>query len=405
VSAKKYDIQVAKRVRELQPSATLAIDAKAKKMISQGIDVVNLGAGEPDFPTPEPLRKAAIDAIHAGFTKYTPVQGTLELRAAIAFALERDQNLTYEPETQILVSAGAKHSIYNVCLSLLDPGDEVIIPAPYWVSYPDIVGLAGAEPVIVESTPEKGFVPDPDDVEEAITDDTKMIILNSPGNPTGLGYPKEFMAEMVRIAVENGVFLLSDEIYRDIVYDGFRCVSPAEISEEGKIHTILVNGASKTYAMTGWRIGYTAALPEIIAAMNKLQGQSTSNPSSISQAAASAAFKAPRELVTGMVAEFAKRMNYVVAGLNAIPGVKCPRPRGAFYVFPDMSSYFGKRHENRVIDGSSGIAEYLLEVGRVAAVPGAPFGAPKHVRISFANSMANLERAIARIGEALGKLK
>ncbi len=397
-------IRISQRAAALKPSATLAIDAKAKEMIAKGVDVVNLGAGEPDFPTPEPIREAGIAAIREGYTKYTPVGGAIELRKAIAEALRRDQGLAYDPATEILVSCGAKHSLFNVFLSLLDPGDEVILPAPYWVSYPDMIGLAGAKAVIVPSSPANGFVPDPADVSNACGPRTRMLCLNSPSNPTGAAYPREFVSAMVEIATKRDLLIVSDEIYRDIVYDGFRCVSPAEISDEGRRRTILVNGASKTYAMTGWRIGYTAAHPDVIKAMGTLQGQSTSNPTSIAQRAAAAAFLAPRELVRGMVAEFAARMELVVGGLNAIPGVSCPRPRGAFYVFPDVSRFYGKRHSGATISDSGAMAAYLLEAGRVAAVAGAPFGADRHLRISFATSRANLEKAVARIGDALGAL-
>lgn len=398
--------RLSSRVLALQPSATLAMDARAKAMIAAGEDVVNLGAGEPDFPTPEPIREAAIAAIRAGFTRYTAVGGIPELKKAIAMVFERDQGLRYDPDKEILVSVGAKHSLFNLFLAVLDPGDEVVLPAPYWVSYPEMVGLAGARAVLVESTAANGFVPDPKDVERACTDRTRLIVINSPMNPTGAAYPRAFMEEMVRLAEARDLMIVSDEIYRDIVYDGFRPVSPAEISPEGRARTIVVNGVSKTYAMTGWRIGYVAAPPSIVAAMGKLQGQSTSNPSSISQKAAIAALEAPRELVRGMVDEFAARMDLVVNGLNAIPGVRCPRPKGAFYVFPDVSAHFGKKTPGgKAIDGSMALTEYLLEHAKVAAVPGGPFGAEAHLRISFANSRANLEKAIARIGEALGKLR
>ncbi|HVO31592.1 MAG TPA: pyridoxal phosphate-dependent aminotransferase [bacterium] len=398
------DIRISQRVTNLKPSATLAIDARAKELIAQGIDVVNLGAGEPDFHTPEPIREAAIAAIRDGFTRYTPVSGTADLRTAIATALKRDQGLVYDPHKEIIVSVGAKHSLYNFFLAVLDPGDEAILPAPYWVSYPDMIGLAGAKAVIVGSTPEKGFVPDLDDVRKAVTAKTRVIVLNSPSNPTGAGYPREFIEGVAKLAVEKGLLIVSDEIYRDITYDGFVNTSPAELSPDAKAHTILVNGVSKTYAMTGWRIGFAAGDARVVKAMSTLQGQSTSNPTSIAQVAAAAAFLAPREIVTGMVAEFRKRMEYVVGALNAIPGVKCPRPRGAFYVFPDLSAHYGKKHAGKPITNSTEMAAYLLEVGRVAAVAGGPFGADRHIRISFATSMANLEKAVARIGDALGKL-
>ena len=398
------DIRISQRVQNLKPSATLAIDARAKELIAQGIDVVNLGAGEPDFRTPAPICDAAIAAIKDGFTKYTPVTGTLDLRNAIATALKRDQNLTYDATKEIMVSVGAKHALYNFFLATLDRDDEVILPAPYWVSYPDMIGLAGAKTLAVKGDMAKGFVPDPDDMKKAVTAKTRAIVLNSPCNPTGAGYSREWIEAIAKIAIDRGLLIVSDEIYRDIVYDGFVNTSPAEISADAKAHTILVNGVSKTYAMTGWRIGFTAGDARVIKAMGTLQGQSTSNPTSIAQVAAAAAFLADRSIVTDMVAEFRRRMEFVVKGLNDIPGVKCFRPRGAFYVFPDVSAHFGKSHAGKKITHSGELANYLLEVGRVAAVSGAPFGADGHIRISFATSMSNLEKAISRIGEALGKL-
>jgi aspartate aminotransferase len=398
------NVRISQRVKELKPSATLAIDAKAKEMIAKGIDVVNLGAGEPDFPTPQLITQAAVSAIHAGFTKYTHVAGLQELKVAIAKSVERDLKVTYDASTEIIASVGAKHSLYNVFLTLLDPGDEVLLPGPYWVSYPEMVGLAGAKAVVVPSTAKTGFVPDPRDMAKAVTPKTRLICLNSPTNPTGAGYPREFVVEMVKLAEEKDLLIVSDEIYRDIVYDGFVNTSPAELGEAGRRRTILVNGVSKTYAMTGWRIGYTAAHADIIKAMTKLQGQSTSNPSSISQKAAAEAFLAPREIVKDMVAEFARRMEFVVGELNSIPGVSCYRPRGAFYVFPDVSGNFGKSYGGRKITDSFQMADFLLEEGKVAAVAGTPFGAEGHIRISFATSMENLKKACSRIREAMAKL-
>lgn len=398
-------IRVSQRVKDLKPSATLAIDAKAKEMISAGIDVVNLGAGEPDFPTPVLITQAAVAAIHAGFTKYTNVSGIVELKKAIAHALKRDQGLEYDPAGEVMVSVGAKHALFNVFLSLLDPGDEVILPGPFWVSYPEMIGIAGAKAIVVPSTADRGFVPDPAAVRAAVTPRTRLICLNSPTNPTGAGYPRELVEAMVRLAEEKDLLLVSDEIYRDIVYDGFTPVSPAEIGEAGKRRTILVNGVSKSYAMTGWRIGYAAAHPDVIQAMTKLQGQSTSNPTSISQKAAVEALLAPREIVRSMTGEFARRMELVVRALDDIPGVRCFRPRGAFYVFPDVSAHYGKSYGGKKVTDSFTMSEYLLEEGKVAAVAGAPFGSDANIRISFATSMANLEKATSRIRDALAKLR
>jgi aspartate aminotransferase len=398
------EIRISARVTQLKPSATLAIDARAKDMIARGIDVVNLGAGEPDFHTPALIRDAAIEAIKDGFTKYTAVSGTVDLRNAIAVALQRDQGLSYDPHKEIIVSVGAKHALYNFFLAMLDPGDEAILPAPYWVSYPDMIGLAGAKAVVVPGSMANGFIPDLDDMRRAVTARTRVIVLNSPTNPTGAGFPRSWVEAIVKLAVEHDLLIVSDEIYRDITYDGFQNTSPAEISPEGKARTLLVNGVSKTYAMTGWRIGFTAGDARVIKAMSTLQGQSTSNPTSIAQVAATTAFLAPRSIVTDMVAEFRRRMEFVTAGLNAIPGVKCSRPKGAFYVFPDVSSWYGRSAAGTPITNSVEMANYLLEVGKVAVVAGGPFGADKHVRISFATSMGHLEKAVSRIGEALGKL-
>ena len=398
-------VRISQRVRDLKPSATLAIDSKAKEMIARGVDVVNLGAGEPDFPTPAVITQAAVSAIHAGFTKYTHVAGIVELKHAIAKALDRDQKLRYDPATEIMISVGAKHALYNVFQTVLDAGDEVLLPSPYWVSYPEMIGLAGAKPVVVPSTAKSGFVPDLDDLRKAVTVRTRLICLNSPTNPTGAGYPREFVEGVVRLAEEKDLLIVSDEIYRDIVYDGFVNVSPAEIGDAGRRRTILVNGVSKSYAMTGWRIGYTAGPADLIKAMTKLQGQSTSNPASISQKAAVEAFLAPREIVKDMVAEFARRMELVVSELNATPGVTCFRPRGAFYVFPDVSAHYGKSFGARKVTDSASIADFLLDEGKVAAVAGGPFGADAHIRISFATSLEQLKKATSRIREALGKLR
>ncbi|HEY3346095.1 MAG TPA: pyridoxal phosphate-dependent aminotransferase [Nitrospirota bacterium] len=396
-------MSLAKRVQSIKPSPTLAVDAKAKAMKAQGIDVIGFGAGEPDYDTPQNIKDAAIKAIQGGFTKYTPVGGTDELKDAIINKLKTDNGLEYS-RAEVIVSTGAKHTLYNIAQALFGPGDEIIIPAPYWVSYPDQALLNEATPVIVQTKEEDGFVLRPEAFEAAITPKTKALILNSPSNPTGLGYGKEALEAIAGIAVKHGIFVISDEIYEKLVFEGFKHVSIASLSPEIKALTLTVNGLSKSHAMTGWRMGYAAGPKEIISAMTNIQSQSTSNTCSITQKAAVEALNGPQDAVETMRLEFDKRRKYIVGRLNAIPGVVCPTPKGAFYAFPRVSSYFGKSFEDKAINGSSDLAAYLLDNAKVAVVAGEAFGAEGYIRLSYATSMANIEKGIDRIAAALAAL-
>ena len=391
------------RARGLKPSPTLAINAKAKSMQAQGIKVVSFGAGEPDFDTPENIKRAAIKAIQEGFTKYTAVGGIDELKDAIIQKLKRDNQLTYK-RSEVLVSCGGKHSFYNLAQALFDQGDEVIIPAPYWVSYPPMVLLAGAAPVIIGTREEDNFKITPEGLKRAITPKTKALVLNSPSNPTGSAYTKKDLERIAEIAISHNFFIISDEIYEKIVYDGFKFRSIASLGEEIRKRTIIVHGVAKTYAMTGWRIGYTAGPEEIISAMNNIQSQSTSNPTSISQKASVEALNGSQDEVKKMVSAFAQRRNYIVDRLNEIEGVSCYKPIGAFYVFPNFSHYYGKTYQGKKINNSTGLADFFLDVARVAVVPGVEFGADPFERLSYATSMEDIREGIDRIEEALKRL-
>lgn len=391
------------RAKSLKPSPTLAINAKAKSMQAQGIHVVSFGAGEPDFDTPENIKQAAKKALDDGFTKYTPVGGIDELKDAIIKKFQRDSGLSYK-RSEVLVSCGGKHSFYNLAQAIFDRGDEVIIPAPYWVSYPPMVSLAGGSPVIVKTTEKNEFKLTPGALKKAITQRTKALIINSPSNPTGSAYTKKELEKIAEIALLKNIFVISDEIYEKIVYDGFQFTSIASLSEEMKKRTIIVHGVAKTYSMTGWRIGYTAGPEEIIAAMNNIQSQSTSNPTSISQKASVEALIGPQSEVEKMVSAFAQRRNYIVDRLNKMSGVSCYKPVGAFYVFPNFSSHYGKAYQGKKIENSTHLADYFLDVARVAVVPGVEFGADPFERLSFATSLENIKEGLDRIEEAVRKL-
>ncbi len=394
---------IAKRAMAIKPSPTLATAAKAKAMKSQGIDVVDFGVGEPDFDTPENVKQAGIKAIQSGFTKYTPAGGTDELKEAVVEKFKKDNGLQYE-KAQVLISCGAKHSLYNIAEALFDPGDEVIIPSPYWVSYPDQVLLNDAVPVIVETTEEEGFKLSAKKLEKAITKKTKALVLNSPSNPTGLAYDKKTLEEIAAIAVKHRIYVISDEIYEKLIYDGFKHFSIASLGQEIKDLTIVVNGVSKSHAMTGWRIGYAAGPKDIITAMANIQSQSTSNPASISQKAAVEALRGPQDFIRTMNVEFDKRRKYMVDRLNGIKGMSCLMPVGAFYAFPKVSQLFGKSVNGRRIANSSDLAAYLLEEAKVALVSGDAFGADAYIRLSYATSMENITKGLDRIEQAAGKL-
>lgn len=396
-------MDLAKRVRQLSPSPTLALTAKTLAMRSRGTDVISFGAGEPDFDTPDHIKEAAIRAIGDGFTKYTPVGGIDELKDAIIEKFRRDNELSYE-RSEILVSCGGKHGLYNLAQALFEPGDEVIIPGPFWVSYPPIVELAGAVPVIVETSETEGFRLSPERLLEVITPRTKALILNTPSNPTGAAYERRELEELANVVLKNGIYVVSDEIYEKIVFDGFRPTSIASLNREMKGRTVIVHGVSKTYAMTGWRIGFTAGPADLIKAMAAIQSQSTSNPTSIAQKAAAIALAGPQEPVAEMVKVFQERRDLMVNRLNAIEGVSCFKPHGAFYVFPNFSSWIDRAYRTRRVSGSVGLADYLLSEAHVALVPGLSFGAEGHERLSFATSTQNIREGLDRIEEALSWL-
>jgi len=388
-------VKLAQRTGWIAPSATMAMDTRAKEMARQGIDVISFGVGEPDFDTPENVKDAAIKAIQAGKTKYTPASGVHDLKVAIQAKLARDQGLHYDV-SEIIVTVGAKHALYGITQVLLDPGDEVIVPAPYWVSYVEQVKVTGAVPVVLETTEATGFRITAEQLKKAITPRTKAIMLNSPSNPTGAVYSREHLEAIAQVAVDAGVVVVSDEIYEPFIYEGAKHTSIAEISPAMKELTLIVNGVSKSHAMTGWRIGFVAGNREVIKAIDSLQSHSTSNPTSIAQWAAIEALTGPQEPVHAMVQEFAKRRRYLVDRLRSIPGIECAMPEGAFYVFPKVSAAFGKRYKGKVIASSYDLCEVLLEEGHVSLVPGSAFGSEGYVRISYATSMANLEKGMDR---------
>ena len=393
------------RIEQVNPSMTLAIDAKAKEMKANGEDVIGFGAGEPDFNTPDRIKQAAIRAIEANDTHYTPVGGTNELKDAIITKMKRDNGLDYD-RNQILVSCGAKHSFYNLAQALWEEGDEVIIPAPYWVSFPEMVGLAGAKPVIIETDAAHNFKITLDQIKKVLTPNTRAILINTPSNPTGFAYEKSELQAIAQCALENNLLMISDEIYEWIIFDGFKHTSIASLSKEAQKNCVVINGVSKCYAMTGWRIGYIAADAEIVKKVTKLQGQSTSGPCSISQAASIEALVGPHDDVLEMVREFEKRRNVMVDQLTAIPGVSCNKPNGSFYSFPDFSDFYRKKDRNgKVIQGSLDFTEFLLTEKKVAIVPGIAFGADANARMSFATSLDKIEEGVKRIKEAVELLK
>jgi aspartate aminotransferase len=392
------------RARRITPSPTLSISAKAKEMRNAGVDVIDLSVGEPDFDTPMRIKNAAVEAIMKGFTKYTPASGIPELREAVAEKLERENGLRYDP-SEIVISCGAKHVLANIFQAICDDGDEVIIISPYWASYAEQVRLANGIPVFVEAREEDMFVPDPDLIRAKVSGRTKAILVNSPCNPTGAVYGEDVLEEIGRIGVENEVYIISDEIYEKIVYDGVKVRSMASLGEDVKERTILVNGVSKTYAMTGWRIGYAAGPKEIISAIANIQSQTTSNPTSIAQFAALEAIRGDDgSEARMMVEEFARRRKAIVEGLRRIPGISVCEPKGAFYVFPNFSSFIGRKAGGRVLESSTDISQYLLERAAVATVPGADFGSDSHIRFSFAASIERIEEGIERVSKALDSL-
>ena len=396
-------MDLSNRVQAIKPSPTLAVTARAAALKAEGRDIIGLGAGEPDFDTPQHIKDAAIDAIHRGFTKYTAVDGTPSLKAAIIAKFKRDNGLDYTPK-QILVSCGGKQSFFNLVQAFINGGDEVIIPAPYWVSYPDIVILADGKPVIIEAGIEQGFKITPTQLQAAITPRTKLVVINSPSNPTGAVYSGAELAALGEVLRQHPqVLIASDDMYEHIRLDDAPFVNILNVCPDLYDRTLVLNGVSKAYSMTGWRIGYAAGPENILRAMTNVQSQSTSNPTSISQVAAEAALNGDQACITPMLEAFKQRHRFVVDGLNKIPGFQCVDSGGAFYAFPDVRDAIARLHTQGTIKAATDIefSEYLLNQADVAVVPGSAFGAEGYIRLSFATSNANLEKALTRIAAAL----
>jgi aspartate aminotransferase len=393
-------MRLAERVGQIKPSLTLAVDTKAKAMKKAGLDIVSFGVGEPDFDTPEHIKEAAIQSIRDGFTKYTPVSGIDELKEAVAFRFKEDLGLDYRLD-EIMVSCGGKHILYNIAQALWGPGDEVVVPAPFWVSYPPMIFLAGARAVIVPTKEEKGFKLTPEELKAAITPNTRAVILNSPSNPTGSVYSRNELESLGEVITAADLTVISDDIYDKILFDHLSFSNMAMLSPGLKARTLVVNGVSKTYAMTGWRIGYLAGAKEVIGAINKIQSHSTSNPTSIAQKASVTALKGPQDFIRRMVSEFDRRRIYIADRLKAIPGVKVTSPQGAFYIFPNFSTYYGCKAGDRDIAGSLDLADYLLEEAHIAVVPGVAFGEDACLRFSYATSLEQIEKGMDRLEKVL----
>ncbi len=396
-------LELSRKVQRIKPSITLTITAKAKEMQAQGLDVLSFGAGEPDFDTPENIKAVAITAINKGETKYTTSSGTPALKKAIQQKLIRENNLKYELN-QLIVNAGAKHSLYNIFQAILNKDDEVIIPAPYWVSYPDMVLLADGKPIIVQTKPENNFQLTLQDIMKEIRPKTKAIVINSPSNPTGAVYSKSHLEEIAHYLEGKDIYLISDEIYEHFLYVDQPFYSIANYSEKVKQKTIVVNGVSKAYAMTGWRIGYIAGPADVVKAVDIIQSQSLSNPTSIAQAATVEALNGDQSSVRMMLNAFDERRRYMVQALNDIPGVHCALPQGAFYAFPDVRELFGKKYNGVEITGSMDLANLLLAEAHVAVVPGIGFGTEGFIRLSYACSMQTIQKGMARLKEFVAKL-
>ncbi|MEG6568240.1 pyridoxal phosphate-dependent aminotransferase [Thermoanaerobacterium thermosaccharolyticum] len=392
-------MKLSEKARSISPSLTLDITAKASKMRSLGIDVIGFGAGEPDFDTPDYIKKAAIEAIEKGYTKYTPTSGIIELKEAIVSKLKNDNNLSYET-SQIVVSNGAKQSIYNTLCAILNPGDEVLIPSPYWLSYPEMVKLANGVPIFVETDERNNFKVTVEQLEEAISDRTKAIIINSPNNPTGAVYNETELKNIADLAVKHNIFIISDEIYEKLIYDG-RHISIASFNDEIKNLTIIINGMSKAYSMTGWRIGYSASNKEIASLISNIQSHMTSNPNTIAQYASVKALSTGNDIIENMVNEFKKRRDYIVERINKVNGLTCIKPQGAFYVIVNISKYIGMNISGEKINGSIDFANFVLEKAKVAVIPCLPFGNDNYIRLSYATSIQNIEEGLNRIENLL----
>ncbi len=396
-------MKVSKRAQEVPPSATLAVTARAQELKAEGADVVGFGAGAPDFDTPEYIKEAAIEALKAGKTKYTASSGLVELRAAIADKLKKENGLEYSPE-QVIVNIGGKHSVYLVMQAVLDPGDEVILPTPYWVTYPETIKLAGAVAKIIQTDKDNSYKMTPSQLKEAITDKTAMVLINSPSNPGGFTYTPEELKALAKVLEGTKVMVLSDEIYEKLIYGDTRFVSFASLSDDAYNRTLTLNGFSKTFSMTGWRLGYTAGPLEVIKAMGRLQSHMTSNAVTFGQYAAIAALGEPaEEAIESMRVEFERRGKYMVERLNGIEGVECSESTGAFYCFPDVSGHFGRNINGAAINGSMDFAKALLEQTNVALVPGLPFGCDNNVRLSFACSLEQITKGLDRLEEWLSQ--
>jgi aspartate aminotransferase len=397
-------MKISARISLIKPSPTLTIQAKANALKAAGRDIIGFGAGEPDFDTPHNIKMAAVRAIEAGFTKYTPVGGIDELKDAVSAKLQRDNRLVYK-RSEVVISCGAKHSLFNIAQVLFEEGDEVLIPSPYWVSYTDIVYLTGAQPVVIKTNAVDDFKLQPSQLEAAITPRTRAIIISYPSNPAGVSYSLKELEALAEVIVRKRIMVISDDIYEKIIYDDRPFYTLASLGDELKRLSVVVNGVSKTYSMTGWRIGYCAGAEEIIAAITKYQSQNTSNPNSIAQKAAVEALNGPQESVEMMRREFQRRRDVITERLNAIPGVTCLKPQGAFYVFPNVATYYGRSFGGKTITNSAEMATYLLDESNVALVPGADFGHDDHIRISYATSMGQIEKGLERIREALLRLR
>ena len=387
------EIRISDKISKIAPSITLAIDAKLKQMIADGIKVYGFGAGEPDFDTPRYIRDAAIEAIEKGFTRYTAAQGTMELRKAVCGKMKRDHGLEYNPN-QVIVSSGAKHSLSNAFAAILNAGDEVIVPVPYWVSYTEIIKLNDGVPVLVPTKKENNFKIVKEELLSAVTSKTKAILLNTPNNPTGSIYTEEELKDIAEIAVKNNIFVVSDEIYEKLTYDGLKHISIAQLGDEIKELTIIINGMSKAYAMTGWRLGYACAHEKIIKAMSSVQSHAVSHPNSITQYASTVALNGPQDDVYKMVEQFAKRRTYMYERLSKMEGLHCLMPDGAFYIYVDITNYMNKKLCGQTIKSSLDFAQILLEQGHVAVIPGAAFGTDNFIRLSYATSMETIEKGL-----------
>lgn len=394
-------MKLARRITSIDESGTLAVTEKAAQLRAQGIDVVSLSAGEPDFDTPQNIKDAAAAALKKGFTKYTAASGIPELKRAVAEKFQRDNGLTYDP-SQIVISCGCKHSIYNALMVVLEEGDECVIPAPYWTSYPDMVKLTGARPMIVQTQESSGFKMSAEALDRAVTPRTRMLILCSPCNPTGIVYTADELRAIAEVCAKRDILILSDEVYEKLVYDGATHTSIARFAYD---RTIVVNSVSKTYAMTGWRIGYLAGPREIARAASKLQSQATSNPTSIAQYASVEALRGDQSSIAKMVQEYRRRRDYVHQRLNGMPGVSCLKPDGAFYVFPNVSRLYGRSRGGRPVTDSFSLSTLLLEQAHVALVAGAAFGSDQHLRISYATSMEQLQKAMDRMEQFFASLQ